>query len=81
MSIPLHKVDYKYLTNISSKMADFLDTLSADGSPTRLYLSNESADNIRRLKEFAAENPDDAGIVELILEEMNKEGEIDLAWG
>jgi hypothetical protein len=36
---------------------------------------------IERLKSYAKANPDDADSVEYILKEIEKNGEIDLAWG
>jgi hypothetical protein len=81
MSIALSKVIYENIGSISCGMADFLDTLVLDSTPTRMYLSQDDNDRIQRLKDFAARSPDDAGMLEVILEEIKKTGEIDLAWG
>jgi len=81
MSITLSKVIYENIGSISSGLADFLDTLAPDSTPTRMWLSKDEHDQIKKLKDFAERSPDDAGMVEVILEEMNKTGEIDIAWG
>lgn len=81
MSITLSKVTYETIGSISCRMADFLDTLVFDGTPTRLYLNRDDDDRVQKMKDFAIESPDDAGMIEFMLEEMEKTGEIDLAWG
>jgi hypothetical protein len=81
MSIALSKVTYENIGSISCEMADFLDTLASDETPTRVFLSRVDIDSIQKLKDFAVRNPDDGGMVEAIFEEMKKTGEIDLAWG
>ncbi len=81
MSIALSKVTYENIGSISCEMADFLDTLVSDETPTRVFLSRVDIDSIQKLKDFAVRNPDDGGMVEAIFEEMKKTGEIDLAWG
>ncbi len=81
MSITLSKVTYDTIGSISCEMADFLDTLVIDSTPTRLYLSRDDDNRVQRMKDFAVKSPDDAGIIEVILEEMEKTGEIDFAWG
>jgi hypothetical protein len=81
MSITLSRVTYETIGSISCEMADFLDTLVTDSTPTRLYLNRDDDDRMQKMKDFAKENPDDAGMIEFILEEMEKTGEIDIAWG
>jgi hypothetical protein len=81
MSITLSKVTYETIGSISGRMADFLDTLVTDSTPTRLYLSRDDNDRMQKMKDFAIESPDDAGMIEFMLGEMEKTGEIDLAWG
>jgi hypothetical protein len=81
MSITLSKVTYETIGSISCRMADFLDTLVIDSTPTRLYLSRDDDNRVQRMKDFAVKSPDDAGMIEVILEEMEKTGEIDFAWG
>ena len=81
MSITLSKVTYETIGSISGRMADFLDTLVTDSTPTRLYLNRDDNDRVQKMKDFTKESPDDAGMIEFMLEEMEKTGEIDLAWG
>jgi hypothetical protein len=81
MSIALSKVTYENIGSISCRMAEFLDTLAPDETPTRLYLSRDDDNRVQRMKNFAVESPDDAGMIEVILAEMEKTGEIDIAWG
>lgn len=81
MSITLSRVTYETIGSISCRMADFLDTLVIDSTPTRLYLSRDDDNRVQRMKDFAVKSPDDSGMIEVILEEMEKTGEIDFAWG
>ena len=82
MSIALSKVIYENIGSISCRMADFLDTLAPDETPSRTWLhQDDHSGHVQKLKDFAARSPDDAGMVEVILEEIKKTGEIDIAWG
>jgi hypothetical protein len=81
MSITLSRVTYETIGSISCGMADFLDTLVTDSTPTRLYLNRADDNRVQRMKDFAVKSPDDAGMIEFMLEEMEKTGEIDFAWG
>lgn len=82
MSIALSKVIYENIGSISRRMADFLDTLAPDETPSRTWLhQDDHSGNVQKLKDFAVKSSDDAGMVEVILEEMKKTGEIDIAWG
>jgi hypothetical protein len=81
MSITLSKVKYTYFGSITSEFADFLDSIASDVTPTRMYLSGDDTDRIGKLQGYAKSHPDDADSVEYILKEVEKNGEIDIAWG
>jgi hypothetical protein len=81
MSITLSKVEYTYFGSITSELADFLDSIASDVTPTRMYLSGDDTDRIRKLKGYAKSHPNEADNIEYILKEVEKNGEIDLAWG
>jgi hypothetical protein len=81
MSITLSKVEYTYFGSITSEFADFLDSIASDVTPTRMYLSGDDTDRIGKLQGYAKSHPDDADSVEHILKEVEKNGEIDIAWG
>lgn len=80
-TLRMMRITYEHICGISREMADFLDTIASNSIPTMAYLSQDDNDLIQKLKDFAVTNPDDTGMVETILEEMNKTGEIHLAWG
>lgn len=79
--IALSRVTYDSLGEISSGFADFLDTMAQDGSPTRLYLSIDDETRIGKLMDFSRKNPDDEKVVLSLLGLLNKEKEVDIAWG
>jgi hypothetical protein len=81
MSITLSEVEYKYLGSISSGLADLLDLIASESTPSRAYISSDNCVAIKRLKNYAEANPDDAGDVQMILDKVEKNGEIDIAWG
>jgi len=81
MSITLSKVEYTYFGSITSEFADFLDSIASDVTPTRMHLSMDDNFRIERLKNYAKSNMDDADSVQYILKEIEKNGEIDIAWG
>ncbi len=82
MSITLSKVTYENIGSISCRMAEFLDTLAPDETPSRTWLhQDDHSGHVQKLKDFAVKSPEDASAVETILEELNKTGEIDLVWG
>ncbi|MDO8726718.1 MAG: hypothetical protein Q7J35_11680 [Candidatus Methanoperedens sp.] len=81
MSITLSKVEYTYFGSITSEFADFLDSIASDVTPTRMHLSMDDNYRIERLKSYAKSNTDNADSVEYILKEIEKNGEIDIAWG
>ena len=81
MSITLSKVEYTYFGSITSELADFLDSIASDVTPTRMHLSMDDNYRIDRLKSYAKANPDEADSVEYILKELEKNGKIDIAWG
>jgi hypothetical protein len=81
MSITLSKVEYTYFGSITSELADFLDSIASDVTPTRMYLSGDDTDRIGNLKGYAKSHPNEADSIEYILKEVEKNGEIDLAWG
>jgi hypothetical protein len=81
MSITLSKVEYTYFGSITSELADFLDSIASDVTPTRMYLSSDDTDRIGKLKGYAKSHPNESDSIECILKEVEKNGEIDLAWG
>ena len=81
MSITLSEVEYKYLGGISSGLADLLDLIASESTPSRAYISRDNGVAINMLKDYAETNPDDAGDVQMILDKVEKNGEIDIAWG
>lgn len=46
-----------------------------------MHLSMNDNYRIERLKNYAKSHPDDADSVQYILKEIEKNGEIDIAWG
>ncbi len=63
MSITLSKVEYTYFGSITSELADFLDSIASDTTPTRMYLSGDDTDRIGKLRGYAKSHPDDADSV------------------
>jgi len=73
MSITLSKVTYETIGSISRRKADFLDTLVTDSTPTRLYLNWDDNDRVQKMKDFAIESPDDAGMMNSCLKRWKKQ--------
>ena len=80
-TLRMMRITYEHICGISRDMADFLDTIASGSIPTMAYLSQCDNYLVQKLKDFAVMNPDDASVVETILEEMKKTGDIHLAWG
>lgn len=80
-TLRMMRITYERICGISREMADFLDTIASGSIPTMVYVSQDDNYLVQKLKDFAAMNPDDANVVETILEEMSKTGDIHLAWG
>lgn len=81
MSITLSKIQYTNIGSISSALADFLDTLSPEETPTRLHLSSDDGYRKLKLRDYAERNPDDAIMIDTILDEVSASDDIDIAWG
>jgi hypothetical protein len=81
MSITLSRIQYTNIGSKSSALAAFLDTLSPDETPTRLHLSSDDGYRILKLRDYAERNPDDASLIEIILDKVSASGDIDIVWG
>jgi molybdopterin-biosynthesis enzyme MoeA-like protein len=81
MSITLSEVEYTYIGSISAGLADVLDLIASDSTPSRAHISKDNLVAITRLKAHMEAEPDDAEEVKMLLEKIEANGEIDIAWG
>ncbi len=81
MSITLSRVEYSYFGSITIELADFLDTIASEATPSRMHISKDNQSQIEKLRDYAKSSPDDADSIEYILKYVEEKGEIDIAWG
>jgi hypothetical protein len=81
MSITLSEVEYKYIGSISAGLADVLDLIASDSTPSRAHISKDNLVAIKRLKDHAVAEPFDAEEIKMLLDKIETKGEIDIAWG
>lgn len=81
MGTILSKIEYTKICYITSELADLLDTITPDGTPSRTYIEPNDDYKIGKLQAYAATHPDEADDIQKLLDEINETDGLDIAWG